>query len=186
MEDIPAIRSLSYRAFGHGSFFLSHCPEISRELPAGERATVTMGSVSSGEAYNIIPDEVVMRGTMRTYDENIREFVKKRIIEIAQGTATAFRAEAVVSFDRGCPTLVNDKNLSCHIEKTMIELLGDKKVFTTNELSNGKIPEARARKILRMLATKYLQLCWDLWQDSMKKAISTIYIIQRLNLTWRL
>ena len=75
---------------------------------------------------------------MRTYDENIREFVKKRIIEIAQGTATAFRAEAVVSFDRGCPTLVNDKNLSCHIEKTMIELLGDKKVFTTNELSNGK------------------------------------------------
>ncbi len=109
-----------------------------RELPTGERAVVTIGSIASGEAYNIIPDQIVMRGTMRCYDEETRTFVKKRIVEIAEGIAISFKGQAEVSFDRGCPTLLNDKNLSCHIEKTMIELLGKEKVFTTDELSKGK------------------------------------------------
>ena len=109
-----------------------------RELPAGERAVVTIGSISSGEAYNIIPDQIVMRGTMRAFDEQIRDFVKNRIVEISQSIAKSFRGQAEVSFDRGCPTLLNDEKLSCHIEKTMIELLGKEKVFTTDELSKGK------------------------------------------------
>ncbi len=110
----------------------------SRELPSGERAVVTIGSISSGEAYNIIPDEIIMRGTMRAFDEEVRGFIKERIIVISEGVAGGFRGSAQVSFDRGCPTLLNDKNLSCYIEKSMVELLGKEKVFTTNELSKGK------------------------------------------------
>ncbi len=109
-----------------------------RELPAGEKATITIASISSGDAYNIIPDKVIMRGTMRTYDENVRSSVKNRIVEIVENTAKTFNGSGDVTFDRGCPTLVNDKNLSCHIEKTMIELFDNKKVFTTKALSNGK------------------------------------------------
>lgn len=109
-----------------------------RELPTGERAVVTIGSISSGEAYNIIPDRIVMRGTMRTFNEEIREYVKGRIVEISENIAAGFKGTAEVSFDRGCPTLLNDKNLSCHIEKSMIELLGKEKVFTTDELSKKK------------------------------------------------
>lgn len=109
-----------------------------RELKTGERAALTVGSISSGDSYNVISDNVIMRGTMRGFDEDVREFMKKRIVEISEATAKAFRGEAEVSFDRGCPALLNDEKLSCHIEKTMIKLLGSDKVVTTKELNKGE------------------------------------------------
>lgn len=108
-----------------------------RELAAGERAVVTIGSISSGDGYNIIPDEVKMRGTMRTFSEETRDYVKNRIVEISENVAKGFRGSVEVSFDSGCPTLMNNEKLSCHVEKTMVELLGKEKVFTTEELSKG-------------------------------------------------
>ena len=109
-----------------------------REIDSGEKVVVTIGSISSPETYNVIPDEVVMRGTMRSFDENLRIFIKNRIEEISVNMAKSFNGIAEVSFDRGCPTLINNEKISCHIEKTMIELLGEDKVFTTEELLHNK------------------------------------------------
>lgn len=100
-------------------------------------ATVTIGSVQSGTAYNIIPDKAVLKGTMRTFDEKKREEVKGKIKRICENMAMAYGGKATLVFERGCPTLINDENLSCHIEKTMIELLDEKKVFNTEQLAKG-------------------------------------------------
>lgn len=107
------------------------------ELNGNQKATITISSISSGEGYNIIADEVIMRGTMRAFDENTRKYMKERIVEISENIASAFKGDASVSFERGCPTLINDENISCHIKKTMIELLGEEKVFTTEELAKN-------------------------------------------------
>ena len=79
-----------------------------------------------------------MGGTIRTYDEKTRSYLKERITAIAKNVAEAFRASADVSFGSGCPTLVNDKGLSETVTGYLKDLLGANRAFTTAELSGGK------------------------------------------------
>ena len=106
-----------------------------RELAMGEKAVLTFGTMNAGTASNVIPDTVTMGGTLRTFDEESRSTIKKRMTEIARGVAQAFRAEAEVVFGSGCPTLVNDRDMSLCCEKYVKELLGPGKAFSVTELN---------------------------------------------------
>lgn len=109
-----------------------------RELSASDEAVLTIGTFHAGEAGNVIPDTATMGGTIRTYDEKTRAYLKERITAIAKNVAEAFRASADVSFGSGCPTLVNDKGLSETVTGYLKDLLGANRAFTTAELSGGK------------------------------------------------
>ncbi len=110
--------------------------EISaRELALGERAVLTFGTMQAGTAANVIPDTVTMGGSIRTFDEETRSFIKERMTQIAEGIASSFRAEAHVTFGSGCPTLKNDREVSACAEKYVKELLGEKKAFTVEQLN---------------------------------------------------
>ena len=106
-----------------------------RELAMDDRAVLTIGTMNAGTAANVIPDTVTMGGSLRTFDEETRALLKQRMTEIAQFTAKAFRAEAEVTFGSGCPTLVNDKDLSACCGQYMKELLGQGKAFSVAELN---------------------------------------------------
>ncbi|MGM9587900.1 MAG: M20 family metallopeptidase [Candidatus Limivicinus sp.] len=106
-----------------------------RELAMGEKAVLTFGTMNAGTASNVIPDTVTMGGTLRTFDEESRSYIKNRMTEIAQGVAQAFRAEAEVIFGSGCPTLVNNRDMSLSCEKYVKELLGPGKAFSVTELN---------------------------------------------------
>ena len=105
-----------------------------REVAASAPAVLTVGSLQSGEAGNAIADKVVLRGTLRSFDEETRLFVKKRITQIAKNIAKAFRTTAKVSFEGGCPTLVNDGKVSLLAEQTAKKLLGEKAVVNSAAL----------------------------------------------------
>ena len=109
-----------------------------RELSASDEAVLTIGTFHAGEAGNVIPDTATMGGTIRTYDEKTRAYLKERMTAIAQSVAEAFRASADVSFGSGCPTLINDKALSEKVTGYLKDLLGANRAFTTAELSGGK------------------------------------------------
>ena len=109
-----------------------------RELSASDEAVLTIGTFHAGEAGNVIPDTATMGGTIRTYDEKTRAYLKERMTAIAQSIAEAFRAGAEVSFGSGCPTLVNDKDLSEKVTGYLKDLLGANRAFTTAELNGGK------------------------------------------------
>ena len=112
-----------------------------RELAMGDQAVLTIGTMNAGTAANVIPDSVVMGGSLRTFDEDTRSFMKERLIQISGGIAKAFRAEAEVTFGSGCPTLVNDKELAVCAEKYVKELMGKGRAFSAEELnamSNGE------------------------------------------------
>lgn len=112
-----------------------------RELAMSDQAVLTIGTFHGGTAANAIPDSVVMGGSIRTYDEETRSFIKTRMEEIASGVAGSFRAEAEISYGSGCPTLINDKDLSLSAEKYVKELLGNGQAFSVTELnamSGGK------------------------------------------------
>jgi hippurate hydrolase len=106
-----------------------------RELAMGERAVLTFGTMHAGNAANAIPDTVTMGGSLRTFDEETRSYIKQRMDEIAKGTAQVYRANAELSFGSGCPTLKNDKALSEYAEKYARELLGDELTFTVEKLA---------------------------------------------------
>ena len=106
-----------------------------RELAMDDRAVLTIGTMNAGTAANVIPDTVTMGGSLRTFDEETRALLKQRMTEIAQFTAKAFRAEVEVTFGSGCPTLVNNKDLSACCRQYMKELLGQGKAFSVAELN---------------------------------------------------
>lgn len=106
-----------------------------RELSLNDRAVLTIGTMSAGNAANVIPDTAVMGGSIRTFDEDTRSFLKERMTEIAEGIAKSFRAEAEVSFGSGCPSLYNDENVGLNIVKYMKEILGEQKTFSSEQLN---------------------------------------------------
>ena len=105
-----------------------------RELAMADEAALTIGSIHAGNAANAIPDTASIGGTIRAYDEDVRELIKNRMQEIIVNLASAFRAKATLEFTSGCPTLVNDATLSYDVSQYMKELLGPQKAFTKNEL----------------------------------------------------
>lgn len=112
--------------------------EISaRELGVNDKAVLTIGKMRGGSGGNVIADVCEMEGTIRAYDEKIRMYIKKRIAEIASSVATAMRAKADISFGGGCPTLINNKDLSEFMINASKELLGDNHVLSTAELGSS-------------------------------------------------
>ena len=106
-----------------------------RELAMSDRAVLTIGTMNAGTAANVIPDVVTMGGSIRTYDEDTRSYLKQRMTEITEGIAGSFRAQATVTFGSGCPTLKNDGELSRCACKYVKELLGPDRAFSVEELN---------------------------------------------------
>lgn len=129
-----------------------------RELALVDRAVLTIGSIHGGNAGNVIPDSVELCGSIRTFDEEVRDFLKTRMTEISQGIASTFRAEATVSFGSGCPTLSNDNNLVECAAKYAKELLGPAKAFTAAELAamagSGKVSKSAGSEDFAFVSQK--------------------------------
>lgn len=109
-----------------------------REMGIADQAVLTIGTMSAGTASNAIPDSAIMGGTIRCFDETLRARIKQRICDISRGIGAAFRAEADVTFDSGCPTLVNDDGLCREAETCLTELLGPEKALSVAKLGTGK------------------------------------------------
>jgi len=94
---------------------------------------LTVGQIHGGNAANIIPDTATLSGTIRTYKSDIREFVKKRLVEVSNGVASTFRASVDVEFSKGCPSVLNDKELLSDLNEYLYKLLGDEGYFNASD-----------------------------------------------------
>ncbi|MES1243642.1 MAG: amidohydrolase [Acidobacteriota bacterium] len=84
----------------------------SRNLPAMEPSVITVGIFRGGERFNIIPGEVHLEGTVRTYKEEIRSEVERRMREILDGITKAGGGTFEMEYRRNAPATVNDAALS--------------------------------------------------------------------------
>lgn len=100
-----------------------------REVPAKSPAVVTIGKFSGGQASNIIPQDVVLEGTIRTFDRDLSARILSRIGEISKSTAEAFRGTASVEELSSAPPLVNDPALVNQMADYAAELFGDRAVL---------------------------------------------------------
>ena len=108
-----------------------------RELPAKTPAIVTMGKFSAGHAPNIIPQEAVIEGTIRTFDRDVTALILRRIGEIADATARAFRGSASVEELASAPPLKNDEALTEQMARCAEMLFGEKSVYRLREGGMG-------------------------------------------------
>ena len=81
---------------------------VARSIDPIHAAVVTVGSLHAGSAPNIIPDAATMRGTLRSFDDRVRETLRLRVREILEGTAAAHGCSADVTLHPGYPAVVND------------------------------------------------------------------------------
>lgn len=113
----------------------------SRELGLSDDAVITIGTINAGNAANVIPDTAHMSGTIRTYDEETRSYIKQRVSDIASNIASAYRGSASVTYGSGCPCLLNNPDLATCSAKYLNELLGPSRTFTAaqlNAMSGGR------------------------------------------------
>ena len=82
------------------------------EVDASEQAILSVGSVHSGSASNIVPGEAVIGGSFRTFSPQAREYLRQRVPELASGIAAAWRAKAETEYTIGVAPNVNDEALT--------------------------------------------------------------------------
>lgn len=104
-----------------------------RELSLNQPCALTIGTLQAGEAANVIPDQAILRGSMRTFDDETSQYLFQRVEEVAAQTAGMFHGSATVKSLGGCPTLLNDAELSQRTLTALKELLGaDKALLSSN------------------------------------------------------
>jgi amidohydrolase len=81
---------------------------VSRTIEPIEGGVVSVGSINAGEAYNILPERVVMKGTARWYRPEVGEQIETGLKRLVNGIAESFGATADVRFFRHAPATVND------------------------------------------------------------------------------
>lgn len=101
---------------------------VSRRIDPLQPALVTVGAFNSGDAHNVIPDKAYLKGTVRTYDKQVRIQAENALKLIAQKTAEKHEAVIDVTYTKGYISLYNHPKETEFIKNLAIDLIGKDKV----------------------------------------------------------
>lgn len=109
----------------------------SREISANDSAVLSICQIHAGTAGNIIPEEVLMEGTIRTLNPATRAHYIKRVKDIVTGTCTTMGTEGSVEWTSGTPAVVNEKEMTNLIASAAKKILGEDAVAYDLQLGMG-------------------------------------------------
>jgi hippurate hydrolase len=110
---------------------------VSREKNPLDTAVLSITQIHAGSATNVIPDEAVMVGTVRTFTTKVLDLIEKRMQEVANGVASAFNASVDFDFQRNYPPLVNHAAETAFAVRAMQAVVGAANVDTNVEPTMG-------------------------------------------------
>ncbi len=110
---------------------------IAREVAPDAPGVVTIGLIRGGRAFNVIAEEVELRGTVRAPDEALRRHLLTRVEEVAVAVAGGLRAEASYDHIAGCPPVINDAGVAESVRQAAVAALGAERVEVAHPLSVG-------------------------------------------------
>jgi amidohydrolase len=111
---------------------------VSREVSPLQSAVVTLGSIHGGQAFNVIPDEVTLLGTLRTFDADLRRSLPDRIRRIAGGIAEGLNCRAEVEVKAGNPAVVNDPRVAEIARRAAVRVVGEAGVVEPEPTMGGE------------------------------------------------
>ncbi|MEM9854092.1 MAG: M20 aminoacylase family protein [Pseudomonadota bacterium] len=99
---------------------------VSRNVDPVKQAVLSVTSFeTSSKAHNVIPQQVTLRGTVRTLDADVRDLVEARLISVTETTAAAFGGTAEVDYVRGYPVMVNSDEQTAFAADVATAVSGD-------------------------------------------------------------
>ena len=98
---------------------------VGRRVDVFDPAVITIAHVTAGTTTNIIPEEALLEGTIRTVSETSRDGVHAAIRELVPGLAAAFGASAEADIERGYPVTINDPTVTAMVRDEAVALVGE-------------------------------------------------------------
>ncbi len=110
---------------------------VSREIDPTDAAVLTIGSIHGGTAQNIIPEEVIISGIIRTMTTENRIYVKKRLVQVVEGIVHSMRGECEIEIEESYPCLYNDDNMLETVLTSAQSIIGKENVKMLQSPSMG-------------------------------------------------
>ncbi len=101
---------------------------VARSIDPIQPAVVSIGSLHAGTAPNVIPDTATMHGTLRSFDEGVREILRRRVREVLEGTAAAAGCRLDYTLSPGYPAVVNDPDAALRVRRHAALVVGETNV----------------------------------------------------------
>jgi amidohydrolase len=111
---------------------------VARNLNPDETGVVTVGAFHAGEAGNVIADTAELRGTIRSFSQEVRELLHRRIRAVCEGTAATFGAAAEVAIRLGVDPTVNAPRPTAVMHAAAAAVLGADRIDTTYRTTGGE------------------------------------------------
>jgi amidohydrolase len=112
---------------------------VSRNIDSFEQAVISIGVFKGGMRYNVIPDKVVLEGTVRTFNEEVRMNIYNRLKLIVENTAQSLGGQATLNYKFSYPSLVNDDKIVDFVKDNVKELLGEENcILLDRPISTGE------------------------------------------------
>ena len=121
---------------------------VARNLHPQDAGVVSVTQVHGGDTWNVIPEQVVLRGTVRTFRREVQDLIESRIRGLAAGVASTFEMTATVRYERRYPATVNTGDETGHAVRAARAVVGDAQVET------DPIPELGSEDFAFMLQAK--------------------------------
>lgn len=102
---------------------------VSRNVDPLDSAVVSVGQVSAGTTFNVIPDQAILKGTVRSFDNELHRLVYRRILEMAQNMAAAFRCTASMETVAIVPAINNAPDVSDVVKAAASKIVGEHAVI---------------------------------------------------------
>lgn len=102
---------------------------ISRKVHPLKSATLSVGSFTSGSTTNIIPDTASLKGTVRTYDNEVRELIQEWMTKVTKSTCEATGATYELNYINDCPAIYNEPQETKLVERVATKVWGEKNII---------------------------------------------------------
>ena len=110
---------------------------VSRNVPPTQTIVLSITQIHAGSAYNVIPSDCTLSGTMRYFDKEIAKLVRKRMREIIEGIKKSYNVEIDLDNREIFDVLVNDQELSKVMLDVASEIVGAENAFFRTDLVTG-------------------------------------------------
>jgi hippurate hydrolase len=121
---------------------------VSRNLHPCESAGVSVTQIHGGEAWNVIPDDAVLRGTIRSFKPEIQSLIESAVERLCAGIGITFGAEIGIRFDQRYPPTVNSEAETAICQASADTILG------TAQVRRNELPSMGAEDFAYMLQAR--------------------------------
>lgn len=109
---------------------------VSRNIDPQESVVISLGQIAAGTTYNVIPEQVMIKGTVRSYSNDVHRQLYRRILEMAQNVSTAFHCTASMETIAIVAAVVNDPDAADAVQLAAEQVVGSEKVINKREMAS--------------------------------------------------